>query len=130
MSEENIEAIKRVYEAFNRADFDAALALADPQIELVRLGGLAPLTGPEALRAWLEPDAFDTQAAEPLDFRDAGNKVLVQQRLTAQGAESGIEIDIGSWSVWTLSDDGLVTRLEMFLDSERDDAFEAAGMSP
>ena len=130
MSQENLEAIKRVFEAFNSGDFDAALAIADPEIEYVRPGGLTPLVGPEALRAWMEPDAFDAQTVEPLDFRDLGDKVLVRQRLTAQGAGSGIEIEIESWSVWTLSGAGLVTRLEVFLEHERDGAFEAAGVSP
>jgi ketosteroid isomerase-like protein len=33
-----IEALRRAYEAFNRGDFDAALALARPDVEFVRPG--------------------------------------------------------------------------------------------
>jgi ketosteroid isomerase-like protein len=129
MSEESkVKVIKGVYDAFNRGDFDAAIAIADPRIEFVRPGGQSSLIGAEALRTWMEPDAFETQVVDPLEFTVADTKVLVRQRLTAQGAGSGIEMDIESWTVWTLGNDGRVTRMEVFLDHQRDEALEAAGL--
>jgi ketosteroid isomerase-like protein len=129
MSQDKIEVIRSAYEAFNRGDFDAAVAIADPQIEFVRTGGQSPVIGVEALRAWMEPDAFETQVIEPLEFTVAGDKVLVRQHTKAQGAGSGIEIDFDSWTVWTVADDGHVTRMEFFLGHQRDEALEAAGLS-
>jgi ketosteroid isomerase-like protein len=63
-----VEALQRAYEAFNRGDYDAVLKLARPDIQYTRTGIEAPLTGTEALRAWMEPDAFDRQRTEPLSF--------------------------------------------------------------
>ena len=33
MSQENVEIVRRAYEAFNRHDFDAALGEVDPNVE-------------------------------------------------------------------------------------------------
>jgi ketosteroid isomerase-like protein len=126
--EEIIAGLRRIYEAFNRGDFDAAAEIAHPDIEFVRPGGQSSVRGVAALRAWMEPDAFEEQRVEPLDFRISGNKVLVRQHARARGAGSGIELDIGSWAVWTLDDEGLVMRLEFYLHHQETEALEAAGV--
>jgi hypothetical protein len=53
----------------------------------------------------------------------------VRQHARARGAGSGIELDIEAWSVWTLDDEGLATRLEFFLNHQEAEAREAAGLS-
>ena len=123
-----IDALRRTFEAFNRGDFDAAVAIAHPEIEFVPPGGQASLRGAEALRTWMEPDAFEEQRIEPLDFRVEGRKVLVRQHIQARGTGSGIELDMESWTVWTFDDDLLVTRMESFLPHEESEALEAAGL--
>ena len=125
-----VEMLQRAYEAFNRRDYDAVLKLARPDIQYTRTGIEAPLAGTEALRAWMEPDAFDRQRTEPLSFEVHGNKVLVRQRFSALGAESGIELDVDSWAVFTLDEDGLVARAQMYLRHEEGEARKAAGLSP
>ena len=127
--EEIIARLRRVYEAFNRGDFDAAIGVAHPEIEFVRPMGQAPLRGADALRAWMQPDAFDEQHMEAHDFSINANKVLVRQHATGRGAGSGIDVDVDFWAVWTLNEDGLATRLEFFLDHQKADALEAAGIS-
>jgi len=127
--QEIIDDLRRLYEAFNRADFDAAMEFAHPEAEFVRPGGQAPLRGAAAIRAWMEPDAFEEQKVEPREFRVNGNKVLVSQHTWGRGAGSGIEMEVDVLSVWTLNDDGLVTRLEAFLPHEETEALEAAGLS-
>jgi hypothetical protein len=124
-----IDALRRVHEAFNRGDFDAAVAFAHPEIEFVPVGGQASLRGAEALRAWAEPDAFEEQRVEPLDFKVAGKKVLVRQHVQARGAGSGINLDLEMWTVWTFDDDLLVTRMESYLPHQQSEALEAAGLS-
>ena len=126
--QEIINGLRRGYEAFNRADFDAVMELVHPEIELVRAGGQSSLRGADAVRAWMEPDALEDQRMEPLEFRVNGDKVLVHQNVRARGAGSGIELDVDAWVVWTFDDDGLVTRLEAFLDQESE-ALNAAGFS-
>ncbi len=46
----------------------------------------------------------------------------------AQGAASGIEMDVRTWSVWTF-EGGLIARIEIYLDHEEERAREAAGLS-
>jgi len=38
-------------------------------------------------------------------------------------------LDVTTWSVWTFDEDGLITRIEVYLDHEENKAFEAAGLS-
>jgi ketosteroid isomerase-like protein len=123
-----IDALRRSHEAFNRGDFDAAVESAHPEIEFIPPGGQAPLRGAAALRAWMEPDAFEEQRIEPLDFRVEGNKVLVHQHTQARGVGSGINMDMVLWTVWTFDDDLLVTRVETYLPHQESEALEAAGL--
>ncbi|MGH2965811.1 MAG: nuclear transport factor 2 family protein [Solirubrobacterales bacterium] len=127
--EATIDALRRAYEAFNRGDYDGALEIASPDVGYTRPGVEAPLKGAGEVRAWMEPDAFDSQRIEPLEFQVNGNRVLVRQRFHARGAESGIELDVHSWAVFTLDEDGLVARAEMYLQHEEAEARRAAGLS-
>jgi ketosteroid isomerase-like protein len=83
---EMIAALRRLHDAFNRGDFEAVVQLVHPDIELVRAGGMSSLKGSAALREWMEPDAFEEQRIEPLDFRVNGDKVLVREHVTGRGA--------------------------------------------
>ena len=58
----------------------------------------------------MEPDALEEQRIEPLEFRANGNRVW--SRNLGPWSGSGIELDIETWAVWTLDDDGLITRVE------------------
>jgi ketosteroid isomerase-like protein len=127
--QEIIDSLRHTYEAFSRGDFDTAIEIAHPEIELVPPGGQGSYRGADAVRAWMEPDAFEEQRIQPREFRINGNKVLVRQHTTARGAGSGMELDLENWVVWTLNDDGLATRLENFLPHQEDEALEAAGLS-
>ena len=126
---EIIAGLRRIYEAFNRGDFEAVVLMVHPDVELVRGGGQSPVTGVAALRAWMEPDAFEEQRIEPLDFTANGDKVFVRQRTTARGAGSGIELDANTYAVWTLDGDDLVRRVEGYLAHEEAEALDAAGLS-
>jgi ketosteroid isomerase-like protein len=123
--DELIELLRASSEAINRGDFDAVIEAAHPDIVFVRPGGLPDLTGAEAIRAWLEPDAFESQTYEFLDHQVEGNRVLTRQRTTARGAGSGIEMEVESMTVWTFNDEGKVTRVEVFTIDEEDAARRA-----
>jgi ketosteroid isomerase-like protein len=120
--EQMVERLRRTYQLFNAEEFDAALEMAHPDIVFVRPGAQSELRGANALRAWMEPDAFESQLIEPKDFEAAGNRVLVRQHATARGAGSGIEVEIESWTLWTFDDDGKATRMQFFLPNEEDEA--------
>src|SRR5262249_10229290 len=113
-----IERVRRNYDAFNRCDFDAVIEMAHPDIVLVRAGGQGELSGAENVRAWMEPDAFASQVMEPVEFWVDGSKVLVQRRGSLRGAGSGIEMDVGAWTVWSFDERGDATRIEVFLEHE------------
>ena len=123
--EQLIDRLRRNYEAFNRGDFDTAVEIAHPDIVFVRPGSQAEIRGAEAMRAWMEPDAFESQVIEPLEFRISGNRVLVRQRATARGAGSGIEMEIDSHTLWTFDEEGRATRVEFFLQHHEDEALNA-----
>ena len=108
--QEIIDTLRRTYEAFSRADFDTAIEMAHPDIEYHAPGGQSVRRGADALRAWMEPDAFEEQQIEPLEFRVHGDKVWVRQHIRARGAGSGIE-------------------LEGYLPHEEAAALEAAGLA-
>ncbi len=117
--------LRRNYEAYNRCDFDSVVERAHPDIVLVRAGGQGELRGPEALRSWMEPDAFESQLLEPLEFEVATNRVLVHARSMLRGACSGIEMEACTWTVWTFDDQARITRIEVFLEHEEDEARRA-----
>ncbi len=122
------EQVRAGYDAFNRGDFDDAVSYYHPEVELHRPGGLAPLVGAEALRAWMEPDAFASQRIEPLSVEVGDGKVLIRQRMRAVAAGSGIEMENDTWCVMSHDEDLLVTRIETFMLYEEDAARAAAGL--
>jgi ketosteroid isomerase-like protein len=120
-----IEALRRNNDALNRGAFDTAIELAAPDIHFVRFGGLPDLRGIDAVRAWMEPDAFDEQSIELLSCETEGNRALTRQRTKARGAASGIEMEIDAITVWTFNDDGKVARVEAFAPTDEDGAQRA-----
>jgi ketosteroid isomerase-like protein len=123
--EQMIEALRRNNEAINRGDFDAAIELADPDIVFVRAGALPDLHGADAVRAWMEPDAFESQTYEMLDHEVSGNRILVRSLSKARGAGSGIEMELVALTVWTFNDAGRITRVEIFFLDQEDEARRA-----
>ena len=123
--ERKIELLRKTYEAFNRGDFDAAIQFAHPEIVVTRLGDQSELRGTDALRAWMEPDAFESQRTDLKGFEVVGDRVLMFQNIVSRGAGSGIEMKLDSWTVCTFDDQGLITRLQLFLAHEEDEARRA-----
>ncbi len=82
------------------------------------------------MRAWMEPDAFESQVIEPEEFEVAGSRVLVRQHATARGAGSGIEMEIDAWSLWTFDEEGRATRVEFYLHHQEDEARAPSRSAP
>ena len=132
MSEENVEIVRRGFEAYGRRDIDAFLALVDPGFELrSAIVGTAEgrtYRGHDAVRQWFaDSDAgFADLVIEPTEFRDLGDRVLVFGRIQARGRESGLPLDSPTGWVATVSD-GRMTSAHGFLS--REEAVDAAGLS-
>jgi ketosteroid isomerase-like protein len=117
-----IDRLRQGYDAFNRGDYDSATEWVHPDVVVVSPGSITELRGAEALRAWMEPDAFESQVSEPGEIEVAGNKALIHQMTKARGAGSGIEMEVGSWAVWTFDDEGRVTRMETYFEHDEEGA--------
>ena len=80
MSEENVEVVKRVYEAFNRRDWDAVFVDMDRDFQMTTKRG--PNAGAhrsrEGAQGFAEDylAAFDDATAEPEQLLDAGDRVV------------------------------------------------------
>jgi hypothetical protein len=131
MSEENVETARRWLEAISgdTEDFDRAIALVHRDVVFVPPGDQAAYRGAESLRRWMEPDAFDQQVVKGFETVVVTDRtILGRQLVTARGTISGIEMDVTGWSVWTFDEDGLITRIELYLSHEEDKARKAAGL--
>ena len=94
MSQENVELVRRSFEAFNRRDIASMLALCDPDIEyfshLVELEGGGPFRGHDGIQSWWErllavsPDF----RAEIEEVRDLGAVTVTRQRAHGHGREA------------------------------------------
>ena len=130
MSEENAETARRWLDAISHEDFDAAMALVHRDVVLVPPGDQGSYVGAESVRRWMEPEAFPRQTIEVLEtVAGPDGTILARHHVSARGRASGIELDIVSWSVWTFDHDGLIARIEIYLERDADKAREAAGVS-
>jgi uncharacterized protein len=131
MSKNNVEILRRAFEAFGRGDLDAAVADIAPECEYLPTGAFPDRTsvvrGPEGYKqnvAWLR-DEFDDAYLAVHELTDAGDRVLASVTLGGRGKRSGVEASWDLWQVWTFRD-GKAIRGEGF--TTRDEALEAAGL--
>jgi hypothetical protein len=90
MSLENVEIVRSIYRAVGRGDYSSS-EWADPDIEFVAPYEERPLRGAEAMqRSWREfLSAWKDFKAEPEEIIDAGEQVLVFERVGGRGRGSG-----------------------------------------
>jgi ketosteroid isomerase-like protein len=136
MSQENVEIVRRVFDAADRRDADAIFALYDPDVEWDAsrmLPGLGEFTevahGHDGLRRffgeWLEAWESDEYVYDELI--DTGGDVVVSiatQR--GRGRVSGVEVARLLAGVWTIRA-GRIVRVVWF--PTRAEALEAVGLS-
>jgi len=125
---DNVERIRRLYEAWSAGDLDTAIAGMDPDVEW-----LEPADSPDArawrgaegivasMEKWTEP--FEDFGFAIVEMVPAGERVLVQLHQHARGRGSGAEVEGDIWHLWTLVD-GKAVKAEMF--SSREEALAAA----
>ena len=127
MSQENVEVVRRFFEAIRRGDLAAALACLAPDVEY-EVGQELPMRGRDAVRAMWERWGSDWENYKllPEEFIDAGDHVVVTVRCSGRGRGSGVEVDDRTFDVYTVRDGKCVRKLEFKVRSE---ALEAAGLS-
>jgi ketosteroid isomerase-like protein len=120
MSQENVDKVRAFVEAYNRRDFDAAVADFDPGVEwiLPERQSSDSCQGPGAIRRFWEglDDTFDQLQLLPQEWVDAGDRVATRLRHHALGKGSGLELNEELYhQVVTFEDDRMV-RIEYFAD--------------
>jgi uncharacterized protein len=133
MSQENVEIVRRLWEAAERRDSQAVFALYDPAI-IWESGQAGPLEvggryrGHDGVRQffrqWLE--SFETYQAQAETFIEAGSRVVVGYRVSGRGTGSGVEVEMHRWNVYAIRD-GRVSRVEVF--ETKAEALEAVRLS-
>ena len=132
MSRANLEVLRRLNEAFNRRDVDAAVRCLDPEVEL-HPGIRVPdeesrYLGRDGLIEWFRnaTDPWETIAVEQRELIDApDDRVLAVERWVFRGRD-GIELELELPNLYTFRD-GLVLRIDGFTD--RAEALQAAGLA-
>jgi 3',5'-cyclic AMP phosphodiesterase CpdA len=130
MSEENVAAVRAVYEEFARGDFGAWAELPDDFVFVAspELPDAGTYRGDAAVRwmtAWVE--SFEGHTIEATEIIDAGRDkvfVAILQRGRPRGSQTEVE---GRWWVVMTLRGGEFVRTEVF--PERAQALEAAGLN-
>ena len=109
MSPSSVEIVKRSYDAFARGDMDAVLGDMDQEIEWHQAQGL-PHGGLYHGLAEVRANIFDPLddewwndfTADPDEFLDAGDEVVVIGRYRAVGKQTGKQLDVPFVHIWTM----------------------------
>jgi ketosteroid isomerase-like protein len=134
MSQENVEALKRAADAYNRRDVDALLDELDPEVEWhpampeALMGrGPAVYRGHRGIRSMFA-DLYDSFAELHIDLseiRDLGDRTVAIGRLRTRGKESGAQTE-SPWAGVAEHKNAKFVRIWTYLDPE--DVLEAAGL--
>ena len=103
MSQENVELAYRTYDAVNRRDLDALLALMDDDVEagsrLVHVEGA--YHGHDGVRRWWENvfAVWPDYSIEVLEMRDVGDLTIAALHTRGHAARSWMEMPETVWHV-------------------------------
>jgi ketosteroid isomerase-like protein len=118
MSEENVQAVEAFIDAYNRRDFEAAIASFDPEIEWVLPERQSADSGrgrKAVIRFWEGLDAtFDELALDPQEHVDAGDLVATRLLFHMVGKQSRLTIDGELYHQVATFRDGRFVRIEYF----------------
>jgi ketosteroid isomerase-like protein len=128
MAAEDLEIIRKAYEAWNRRDYRAATDFLDPQVEFdasARVMNPDIYHGHEGFRRLVEEvaEVWDQWRIDPEEFLERGDGIVVVARARARGRASGVELDEVAYNVWKLRH-GKVVKVAFYYD--KDDALRNA----
>jgi ketosteroid isomerase-like protein len=132
MSQDNVDVVRRMIEAYNAGDLDTMVALYAPDVEALPDKSVFPEAGPlhgrDEFRAWLDQIGAAWSAPHygisELFAIDDG-RVLHRGDWGGEGASSGIHLASGITGVYAVRD-GQVSRVEFFFDHA--EALRAVGL--
>jgi uncharacterized protein len=130
MSEESVEVVRRVVQAAEGGDWDAALAEYDEAVvlDMSRMPDGGIYHGREGVRdfyvGWL--GTWNDFRVEPERLVDAGDQIVDISEVIGIGRGSGAPVRMRTGNVWTV-ENGKVVRHVGYPDAS--EALEAAGLS-
>jgi ketosteroid isomerase-like protein len=122
-SQDNVEVVKRVYEAFNRRDADRAIELVSPDFSFrSEFGAISGrrYEGRAGFRQYFR-DMAETWAAFRMELDEIlarGDAVIVTYREHAIPRTSGVEVEARGCEVWHFQH-GQPVRLENYATKEQ-----------
>src|SRR5438034_486554 len=130
MSQENVEIMRAVMEAFNRRDGEGFGALLDNDAEIVPVRAALEGTvyrGPDAGNQYCAAvdESWENLGWEVEEIRDGDDWVLALGRIRGEGRDSGVAIDARAGWVARFHD-GLISTFRTYPD--RADALEDVGL--
>jgi ketosteroid isomerase-like protein len=132
MTEQNVEFLRRGYEALQRGDLETFKSLSrerlDPEFEFHHVWDGRVFKGYEGTMEWLSDtrETWSDYKQEVDEIIDLGEHVVVVLGISAQGAGSGVPVAQEFAVVWTF-DGERVVRARSF--TSRAEALEAARQS-
>jgi ketosteroid isomerase-like protein len=118
MSQANVDKIQEYIDAYNRRDFETAVAWFDPEIEFVlpeRQSADNCHGTDEILEFWRGLDeTFDDFQLEVRQHVDAGERIATELRFFGRGKGSGLELDAEMYHQVATFHEGRVARLDYF----------------
>jgi ketosteroid isomerase-like protein len=129
VASENLEIVKRGFDAFNERGIAGIIPLIHSDFEATTPPSLAsePDTyrGPDGIRRWFDSfdEVMDEIRWEPHQFREVGDRVVVEFTLRARGKTTGLDFGQDAVMVWEIRD-GMASRLDLF--QSLDEALVAA----
>jgi ketosteroid isomerase-like protein len=130
MSQENVEIVKAIFDAFNRNDWDGFFKDAAPGFVADYSRAVGPwrgVFGLDEFRRIVEEfhGTWESIRLQPHEFIEAGDLVVVPCTFFARGRD-GVEAEASA--TWVLvTHGGAIERVTMYL--ERQEALEAVGLS-
>jgi ketosteroid isomerase-like protein len=136
MSQENVEVVRRAYDAWNREDLDAFLSVVHPDakwrgdgVEDLFIGIKTLYQGHAGFREWWNA------VHEPWDYFKShvqrtfvgGDYVVTVVRFEAKGRESGAQVELPFLTNVMGLKDGLIVEFNAYYSLE--EALKAAGLS-
>jgi ketosteroid isomerase-like protein len=127
MSQENVETVREVWDAYSHGDYDRVAGFHDPHIVVVTLEDGA-VYGNNAVLANYErwDEAWEGAETTLEEVIGHGDMVFVAARFHARGRASGVEVETRIYEVYTVRD-GKVLRIDEY--AHRAEALKAVGLS-